>query len=176
MKIGKLIATVLLLILLAYLVTCALGPKDLNVERSIKIEAASSEIYPLVNNLKNWEKWSSWYEKEPTMKLSYGDKTEGKGSIYAWDGENSGKGSLEILEAVSNKQIKTKLKFDGFDGASYGQWDFNESGNQTEVIWGMKGDDLPFMLRGMMLVMNQKTKMVADFDRGLANLKKLVEG
>ncbi len=176
MKIGKLIAKFLLVSLVAYLLTCLMGPKNLNVERSITVNAETNEVFPLVNNLKNWQKWSSWYEKEPSMKLSYGDITEGDGGIYAWDGKENGKGSLEIIDSKKNQQIRTRLKFDGFDGESFGQWDFETKKDGTKITWGMKGDDLPFMLRGMMLVMNQKDKMVADFDRGLANLKKLVEG
>lgn len=176
MSFGKVLAFVLLGLLSIYLLCCALGPKDLNVERSTLMDASPEVVFEQVNELRNWEKWSPWAAKDPDIKLSYANLSAGTNGKYSWDGPVVGKGSLEILQSTPPKSLKTKLLIDGFDGESYGSWSFEPEKDGTKVTWGMDGDNLPFMLRGMMMIMGQKKAMIQDFDQGLANIKTLVEG
>lgn len=176
MNIGQKVAAILLGIILFYLVCCFMGPKDLNVERNIDVNNNAGEVFELVNTLTNWEKWSPWGEKDPSMKVKYNNIPSGVGSSYSWVGDKSGSGKLEILESESGKHIKTKLLFEGFDAPSFGSWNFVPQGKGTKLSWGMSMDNsLPFMIRGMMWLTGQKKKMTADFDKGLANIKKLAE-
>lgn len=174
MKILQRIATVLLAIILFYLIFCFLGPKDMNTEKSASIKTSPDVAYEMVSNLKNWEQWSPWYQKDPEMKLTYDGPASGKGAKYSWEGEISGSGKMEIIEA-NGTSMKTKLMFDGFDEASYGSWNFTPDGEGTKITWGMQGGDLPFMARGMMFLMGAKKQLNTDFTEGLSNLKKVLE-
>lgn len=177
MKALKAILSVIGVILLIYLVLCIAGPKNMNVNRTISIDAPASFVYNQFANLKQWEKWSSWAKADPDMKYVYNGPPVGKGSSYSWDGPKSGKGNLEIVDATPGKSMKTKMKFDGFDGFSYGSWNISDKGSGTqELSWGMESDTpLPFMARGMMMVMGARKKLAGQFDEGLAGIRTLAQ-
>ncbi len=175
MKILRYFLYIIATLVAIYLILCLVGPKDLNVEKSAKIDASESILFNMVNDLKEWEAWSPWINKDTSMKVTFGQKTAGKGATYAWLSNEMGNGNLEILESSKNKSIKTKLIFDDFGDASYGHWSFEKVKNLTKVTWGMEGGDLSFLMRGMMLAMNFKGKMKSDFKEGLMNMKNLAE-
>lgn len=175
MRFIKIIGGILMALIVLYVIACFFGPKNANITRSIDIEASPAQIYSQFANLKNWEKWSPWSNNDETMSISYQDKVEGVGAGYSWNSEKQGGGSLEILEAVPGKSMKTKLKFDGWDGESYGSWQIEPTGSGgSKLSWGMNSEtDIPFIFRGMS--MGMPGALQNSFDEGLASIKKLAE-
>ena len=174
MRVLRILGIILVVILAIYLIMCLTGPKDVDVTRSTVINASPSAVYNQVADLKNWENWSPWHEMDTTMEITYGEQTVGTGASYSWTSENMGSGSLEIIETNEDNSLKTKLKFDNWDGHSYGNWSFEPMGDSTKVSWGMTSDsNIPFLMRGLMITM--KSNIAKDFDAGLANLKEYVE-
>jgi hypothetical protein len=41
----------------------------MNVIKSIYVDAAPEKIYPIINDLSNWEQWSPWVIAEPNALL-----------------------------------------------------------------------------------------------------------
>ena len=161
---------------IVYLVLCATGPTKMDVSESLSMDAPAEVVYGQVAELKNWQNWSVWNINDPSMEVSYGEKTNGLGGSYSWKSPESGDGQLEIVEADPGKSLKTKIEFSDWDGASFGTWDFAEADGKTKVTWGMESDtDFPFLLRGMMTLVNMEGRVKADFAGGLANIKGLAE-
>ncbi len=176
MKILKFVILPLLLLVGIYCLLCLVGPKDFNTEESIEIDGPKRMSFNLVNNIQSWEKWGTWQQRDTAMVISYPGRIEGVGAVSSWVSEQEGDGKQEIVESVPGARIKTKLTFVDWDEPSYGNWTFEElAKDKSKVTWAMESSELPFLLRGMMLVMGMKGSMEKDFKQGLANLKEMVE-
>lgn len=89
-------------------------PSVVSVSRQVKIDADIDDVFELVNNLKNWERWSAWYFSDPNQKIIYSEPAVGEGAYYEWDSDkkNVGKGKLTLTDVERNKQIGQKLQFE----------------------------------------------------------------
>ncbi len=170
MKSLKFILFLLLFLLLAGSSYVAVQPNSYDLSRTRTISAPVSVIYNTVEDFRQWEPWSPWKEKEPTLYLKYPEKTAGVGGSYSWTGKD-GKGALKTLVAVPNDSLLQELKFEQFP-ASQVYWNFEyKSPNSTEVTWGMKSDDVPFVLKFFALISGGMDKMIGpDYEKGLENL------
>ena len=148
-------------------------PSEYMASRSIEIAAPSHVIFDLVDDLKKNEQWSPWIKADPTMKLTFGDKTKGEGATYDWTSENSGDGTITILKSVPHTSIENALDFKS-QGKGTGSWTFAESGDQVKVTWSMKGDAGSNIVgRYFGLVID--SMVGSQFEAGLADLKKISE-
>ena len=170
MKSLKFILFLLLFLLLAGSSYVAVQPNSYDLSRTRTISAPVSVIYNTVEDFRQWEPWSPWKEKEPTLYLKYPEKTAGVGGSYSWTGKD-GKGTMKTLVAVPNDSLLQELKFEQFP-ASQVYWNFEyKSPNSTEVTWGMKSDDVPFVLKFFALISGGMDKMIGpDYEKGLENL------
>jgi effector-binding domain-containing protein len=160
-------------IFFVYLGICFLGPKNFNIERSTKIDAPVSLIYNEVINLEGWSEWSPWVRADSTMELVFGPIKNGKGASYHWTSEESGQGTMEIVEASTNESMKTRMEMAGWKGYSYGNWNFKTLENHScKVTWAMESDtDIPFLMRGMMFLNGSSKNLQNNFEEGLADLQ-----
>jgi len=107
-------------------------PSASQVNRTVTIHAPVSAVFEEVNNLENWKNWSYWQSLDPEMKMTFGEKKEGTGASYSWDGPETGKGSLSITESIPDKSIRTELQFTDM-GAAVGRYEFTQEGETTTV-------------------------------------------
>ncbi|HEX7030680.1 MAG TPA: SRPBCC family protein, partial [Gammaproteobacteria bacterium] len=85
----RIIAIVIVLLAGALLAFAATRPDTFRFERSIVIEAAPSEVFPLVSDFREWRAWSPWEELDPELKRSYSGAERGKGAVYGWEGNDN---------------------------------------------------------------------------------------
>ena len=52
-------------------------PTAYTVERSISINAPTTDIHPWIENLERWEDWGPWKEGDPTIQVQRGDIVQG---------------------------------------------------------------------------------------------------
>ncbi len=160
-----------------FLVILAVIPSMLSDEfelsRSIKIKAPADKVFSQVNDLKNWENWSPWLQHDNTIKITYADVTEGVRASYSWTSQDSGEGTLTIVESVPNEMIKTIVDFKE-QGSAEGHWKFEPSGDDVKVTWGFYYKVDHYFGRYFNLVMGFFLK--ASYDKGLNNIKKIAEG
>ncbi len=176
MRLIKRIFVTLLIIVLALVGVSYLLPGRAEVSRSITIDAPASAIFPYVNSMQQTEKWSPWLARDPETRLDYSGPDAGVGNTLNWASEHPqvGSGSQEIVESVENQQVKTALDF-GSMGTATASFLLQPEGAQTEVTWGFTSDlGLNPMSRWMGLMMDKWVG--GDYERGLENLKALVEG
>lgn len=164
------IAILVLIVLIGFIL-----PAKVKVERSTDINTSADTVFQQVNNIKAWEAWGPWFEKDPNMESVYSDTVEGVNARHCWDSENPevGKGCLTIIESEANSRIKTQLDFDGQD-PGYGTWSFSEADGKTTVTWGMEMDMgmNPF---GRIMGLFMEGMVAPDFEAGLAKLKEVCE-
>jgi len=166
-----LIAVVLLLVAGAYLL-----PQKVPVERSVVIDAPAGEIFPYLNSAQRSAAWSPWLGLDPAVALTYEGPAEGVGNRLIWRSDNPdvGSGRQEITLSTPDERVESSLDF-GNMGTAQAWFALVPEGAGTRVTWGLNADmGMNPIGRWMGLMMDRWVG--ADYERGLANLKALVEG
>ena len=170
----------IILILLAALAVLAvivsIQPDTFRVARSRTMAAPPPVVFAQVDDLRNWEAWNPWQKKDPAMKLAFSGPPTGPGASYSWAGNKDvGEGSLTIKESRPNDLVRIELQFTKpFRGTNTATFTFAPAGNQTNVTWIMEGRNT-FLSKALHLVMNMDKMIGNDFEKGLANMKAVVE-
>ncbi len=168
--------TILGLLLAAVVIVVGIGlflPNDYRVERSIEIDATPEAVFDQVNTLKNWNAWSPWAARDPSIENTYSGPEAGVGSKVTWTSEDSGNGSQTITFSERPKRIETHLDF-GEMGRPKADWTFEPSEEGVRVTWGLSGT-AGGPLGGYFAKMMDGW-VGADYEDGLSRLKKVVEG
>lgn len=168
---------VMLLVLIAVcLVLIMMQPAHYQVERSAVINAPAPTVFALVNDFHKWDLWSPWAKLDPTMKQSYDGAPAGSGAMYSWAGNSQvGEGKMTIVESHPTDLVKIRLEFiKPFAATNATDFTFTPAGNSTNVKWTMSGDN-NFVGKAFSLFMNMDKMIGADFEKGLANMKRVAE-
>jgi hypothetical protein len=154
----------------------ATRPNSFRVERSILIAAPADRIFPLIDDFHEWPKWSPYEGMDPDMKRSYGGAGHGVGATYAWDGNaRAGQGRMEILESAPHSLVRIKLDFSKpFEAHNTAEFAIRPDGTGALVTWAMYGPQA-FMTKAMGLVMSMDRLVGGEFEKGLADLKRVSE-
>lgn len=148
-------------------------PSQLEISRSITINAPAEYAFDEVNNLENHPKWSYWNTLYKEMTTTYGDIKSGVGAMSSWSGEESGDGSMTITESVAYSSIKFDLDFME-DGTAKSWYTFESEGENTKLTTGFLVD---FGMNpiGRWMGVFMKPEMNKAFDYNLSKLKELAE-
>jgi hypothetical protein len=166
----------LAVVVIVFLIVIALQPSEYRVTRSVTIAASPEAVFPHVNELKKWAAWNPWEKIDPNMKLAYEGPEAGVGASYSWVGNNEvGEGKMSITDSRPNESVKFKLEFfKPMAGTSDAEFTFKRQGDQTEVIWAMSGKN-NFIGKAFCLFMNMDKMIGGQFEKGLAQMKSVVE-
>lgn len=172
----KKILVALLVVIAVICIAASTRPDTFHVSRSATMSASPAAIYGNINNLKKWDAWSPWAKLDPNAKVAFAGNDSGVGSSMHWAGNMEvGEGTLIITETVPNKSVKYKLEFlKPLKGDAYSAFTLEPNGSDTNVTWSMEGKS-SFMAKIMSLFVNCEKMMNEQFDKGLANLKQVVE-
>ena len=167
---------IVILVLLSIFAVVAMQPAQFAVSRSILIDAARAEVFPHVNNLRQWENWSPWAKLDPNAKSEFEGAQEGIGALMRWDGNKDvGQGSMEIIESIPAEFIKFQLIFlKPMAATNYATFRFDVDNDMTKVTWTMTGHN-NFAAKAVGLVMNCDKMIGGYFEQGLASLKAVAE-
>ena len=146
------------------------------VTRSTTIDADPARVHALVNDFREWQRWSPWEDLDPNLKRTYSGPDAGVGAHYAWSGNRkAGEGSM-VITAVTPLEIDVKLDFlKPFSASNQVQFILvPEGAATTKVEWRMKGEQKG--LGGFVgRFMNMDKLVGKDFEKGLARLKTAAE-
>lgn len=154
----------------------AFRPNELHVERSISIHATPDKIFPLINDLYQWENWTP-YNKDPAMKKLFTGSPNGVGASYAWNGNSEvGQGEVTITDSTPTSKIMIDLHmikpFEAHNAVTFTL--IPEEGKSTRVSWGM--DCKMNLLSKVMDTLHLLDWMIGkDFEVGLNQLKAAAE-
>ncbi len=148
-------------------------PDSFDVSRTKLIKAPASVIYNYVNEFKNWEQWGPWQEEDPSIAVNYPEKTSGEGASYTWT-SNDGPGEMKTLKLEENKSINQQITFgDAEPNDVY--WRFEEVEGGTNVTWGMKAEQTPFMFKMIAAISGGMENVFGPMeDKGLENINTII--
>ncbi|MEL6169292.1 MAG: SRPBCC family protein [Pseudomonadota bacterium] len=176
MRILKWILGLIALLAVVFVAGAYLLPRNVEVARSIEINATADDVFPHVNALQAAENWSPWLGRDPEVQLTYSGPEAGVGNKLEWMSEHPqvGNGTQEIIGSEPGKSVTSALDF-GPMGQATARFDLAEASGVTTVTWGFQSDmGMNPMGRWMGLMMD--SWVGGDYEAGLANLKALVEG
>jgi hypothetical protein len=160
---------ILLIVLLAFIVTTAFEHKA-----EIVINKPKEIVFEYLKSIKKQNDWSVWAQMDPNMKQEFTGTDCTVGFISAWDGKKSGKGAQEIKKITAGERIDIELRFERpfkVTNTVYFTTTTVE-GDKTKVEWVMYGNSMrPFNLIFPLMV----GSLLKDFNKGLSNLKALLE-
>src|SRR5262249_32595798 len=167
---------VLAIAIAVFLVVVALQPADFKISRSTAIAAAPAEAFSQVNDFHRWENWSPWAKIDPAMKTTFDGPALGEGSAYSWSGNNKvGEGKMTVTKSQPSEQILIKLEFlRPFKATNMAEFTFKPEGPGTRVTWTMSGKK-NFVAKAFQLFVNMEKMLGPDFEKGLAQLRSVVE-
>ncbi|MEO7538752.1 MAG: SRPBCC family protein [Pyrinomonadaceae bacterium] len=166
----------LLLVVVVISVVVASQPAEYSVTQSASFNATPERVFEHVNNFHKWEAWSPWARIDPAMKSFYSGPESGVGAVYEWSGNDEvGRGKMAIAESGPGELIKIDLDFiEPFASKTVTEFRFKPNGDKTDVTWTMSGKK-DFVTKAVCLVMDMDKMVGPDFEKGLAQMKPVVE-
>lgn len=163
-------------IVAALVIMVAMRPSNFVVERSTTIATSPLVIHALVDDFREWQKWSPWENMDPDMHRAYEGPQAGVGAKYAWVGnKNVGEGRMTIMESEPGELIRIKLEFlKPFKTTNTTLFTFGGHDDHTHVTWRMSGKH-NFMGKAFSLTMNMDKMIGKSFEEGLAKMKQAAE-
>jgi hypothetical protein len=170
------VVALLVVSLAALLIYAATKPDSFRVVRATSIKASPEKIFAFIEDFRRWGAWSPWETMDPALKRSYSGAPSGKGAVYAWEGnKNVGTGRMEIAEASPSSKITIQLDFvKPFAAHNIAEFTLEPAGDATKVTWVMHGAS-PYLAKVMTTFFSMDRMVGTQFEKGLANLKKLTE-
>jgi hypothetical protein len=173
----KKVIIVLAVALAAFSAYVAKQPSQLDVSRSVAINAPAPEVFSHVNDFHKWAAWSPWANLDPNMQVVYGGPSEaGLNSHQTWSGNSDvGAGKMTITEVIPNSLVKIALEMEKpLKASDTVEFVFKEEAGSTMVTWHIQGQK-DFIGKLMGVIYGCEKKLGASLEEGLANLKKVSE-
>ncbi|MEM9013314.1 MAG: SRPBCC family protein [Pseudomonadota bacterium] len=173
---------VLIGIVIILIVAIGLGfvlPDRVEVEREVVIDAPPAQVYALIADFNQWERWSPWAERDP--EAQYTITGEGVGHRMEWvsDDPQLGNGSQEITALTPDSRVESALSF-GDMGQGRATFELSPEGTGTRVVWSFATnmrDGTATMMQPVATYLGffMDGMLGGDYETGLANLKTTAE-
>lgn len=172
----KILAAVVVLAVIGVAAYAATLPDVFRIQRTANISAPPDKIFPLIDNLRTFNTWTPFSQKDPAAKASYSGPESGVGAVHAWDGNHEvGEGNIQIIGSSPSSEVVMKLHMlRPMDVENRVQFTLRPRGDTTDVTWAMDART-PFVAKVMCLFINMDQMVGGEFERGLNNLKALAE-
>ena len=170
-----------LFLLVAFVVTGYMLPKQVHVERSVTVDRPATMMFELLNGYGYYSEWSPWVGRDPDAEFIISGPKSGVGARLSWAGDPHlvGSGWQEIIAAKPYERIDIKLDFDAQGVADTG-FLLEPSADGTRITWFFDSDLTEgvnfldsFMARYFGLLFDRWVG--GDYEQGLANLKRFAE-
>lgn len=171
----KIILIALACIVILILIVAAMRPSESNVTRSVTIDAPPSVVFGYLADLEKFQEWSPWAKVDPTIKTQLDGPPDAVGSVYSWQADKLGVGSMTLTGKRPPEEVTYRLEFKKpFEATNQVTFTTKPVGSGTSVVWHMSGKN-SYLFKVMGLFCNFEEMCGKDFDKGLADLKKLSE-
>jgi hypothetical protein len=147
---------------------------DFSLSRSTRVHASPDRIHALLDDFREWQKWSPWEGLDPDLDRVYSGPDHGVGSAYHWAGnKKAGEGEMAITASTPTSVVVDLVFLKPFKATNVTRFDLAPGGDATDVTWTMTGTRNPIMSAAGKLFFDKA--IGKDFDRGLADLKTQAE-
>jgi hypothetical protein len=170
---------VIVLAIAALLAIASTRPPTFRIERSTHIAASMVQVAELIDDFREWKKWSPWEQLDPSLQRTYSGADAGVGAIYEWNSQGkAGTGRMEITEMRAGAErglIAIKLDFlKPFKASNTAEFVMTPTDAGTDLTWAMFGPS-PFVSKLMGVFMDFDKMVGKDFEAGLVALKRNAE-
>lgn len=149
-------------------------PTKLEVQQRIVLQAPPEEVYALLDNPMQWEKWSVLNKQEdPSMIHLYGGPMAGTGARMQWSGDRVGNGLIVFTESISPSSLTYKQSENSATQSIEGSFTLAPVAGGTQVVWRQHaavGENPWERLLGAV----QKFRKQDEVEKGLLGLKTLL--
>jgi uncharacterized protein YndB with AHSA1/START domain len=170
----RVVVAIVALLVVVVLVSFAL-PRHPAVTRTVEIKAPPSAVFPLVSDLRRFNEWSPWFERDPAAKYTFTGPVDGVGQTMNWvsDKPDVGSGKQTVTRIEPDREVGMALDF-GDQGVAEATVMLEPAGDGTRVTWGFSADTgFNPVMRYMGLMFDGWVG--PDYEKGLARLKTLAE-
>ena len=178
MKTLFVIVIVILSIIALLLIIGIFLKKEYIVTSEVIVNKPKTIVFEYIKLLKNQNEYSVWATMDPDMRKKFTGTDGTPGFISAWDSDNKnvGKGEQQILKIVDGERVDYEIRFiKPFESTSLASMStFSVNDNQTKVQWKFTGK-MKYPTNLMLLFMNMEKMIGNDLDKGLQNLKSILE-
>jgi hypothetical protein len=149
-----------------------------SVSRTIEINQPQEIVFDYVSMMGNQQEYGVWQKKDPNISIKTTGTDGTVGFISSWDSklEEVGKGAQEITKIVDGELIETEIRFKRpMETTSQAFLEVTRTSERsTKVEWRMTGES-PYPFNIFALFMNMDEEIGPDLEKGLKNLKVLLE-
>ena len=174
----KFIILFISIILLGLIIYTLLQPDRFRVSRSIVVNVSPQQIFPQIDNLRNFNQWNPWAKMDPKSKETFDGPDHGVGAKMSWEGSPKvGKGSMTITEVRSNEYVQCEMKFiEPMAAVHTAEFNLHKdaANDVTTVTWSLSGEN-GFFGKLMSLIFSQDKMIGEPFEQGLKELKERLE-
>jgi len=104
-------------------------------EASIEVDASPAEVFPYLNDLGQWDRWTNWGEIDSELS----DPSQSAGASRSWEDPNMGSGSVTITDSGSPTFVRYVVEIDG-SASVVGELTIEAVGGTSRVTWREEGD------------------------------------
>lgn len=157
------------------LVAIATRPNSFSVRRSAVIAAPAEVIYAQIHDFHRWPQWMSYDRMDPAIKRSFEGAPSGVGAVYHYVSDKVGEGRMTIAELQPNQRVALRADFiKPFQATNAIEFTLQPAQGGVRVTWAMQGKNT-FMGKALSLFINMDRMIGGDFEKGLADLKRVSE-
>lgn len=168
----------------AGLVAIAVGlgfvlPDKVVMERDIVINAPQAEVFALVADFNQWERWSPWAKLDPEAEMVVTGAGAGQTMRWSSDKPEVGSGSQTISVYEPPARIKTHLEF-GDMGQADAVMQLEPVAEGTHVVWTFESnmrEGVPIWMKPVATYMGyfMDGMLGPTYEQGLMSLKAAAE-
>lgn len=153
----------------------AMQPSEIRLTRTIEVDAAPQDVAAFATDLRKVWEWSPWRDIDPNLTSSYSDPSSGVGAWYAWSGnDEAGEGKQTVLESEDGRVVHDLHFIRPFEDHATATLTWEGTTERTTVSWSFH-QEAGLGTKTANLVMDIEGMLGNDFQRGLDDLKPLVE-
>lgn len=147
-------------------------PDVVRLQRSVQIERPPAHVFAMLNGFSRFNEWSPWADYDSSATYTLEGPASGVGATLRWRGER-GEGSQQIVALEPDERIDVALDF-GAAGDAAARFLLTPRDSGTELVWSFTTDfEGNYLGRWMGLFFERLVGN--DYERGLADFKRLVE-
>lgn len=174
MKIVKVLLISGIIVIALFALIGSLMPNTFEIKRSQEFHFQPAQIHVLLSDLREWKKWEPWKESDPSVQVTFGERTKGVGATQSWTSDQ-GNGRLHI-DDVRPLRVAYTVYFN--DDAYKSMCELlitpDESGDTCTLEWIMRGQvDVPVI--GSFIAASMDGQVGPMFERGLEKLHEVLE-
>jgi hypothetical protein len=132
-------------------------------------------VFAQLDDFHRWAAWSPWEKLDPALRRSYEGAPAGVGAVYHYAGRRAGEGRMTMVESRPGERLGIRAEFiRPFAATNRIDFTLRPADGGVRVTWAISGNN-GFVAKAFGLVVNVDRMVGGDFERGLAELKRVSE-